>query len=132
NIAAIKDGRHRPQAKYSRVVAGFSPDEYIGVVKHGQAVQHVHQVGRAELGRSTGRPDPLCQPCRLERVWSSESCHTLSPAGDALLSRLTSPTLIVSPSRSKYSMRGIVYLRLVPKRSRKLAGVISRLLDKYS
>src|SRR5215813_5162248 len=44
--------------------------------------------------------------------------------------RRISPILIVSPSRSKYSKSGIVYLRLEPIRSRNDPAVISPLSER--
>jgi hypothetical protein len=51
-IDRVDDGKIRPEAKYARVIGSFSSDDDVGVIKLGKAVQHVHQVGRAELSRS--------------------------------------------------------------------------------
>src|SRR5581483_820193 len=69
----------------------------------------------------------------LLRTAGVENCYRDDPglAAEGDLSRLESPTLTVIPSRSKYSRRAIVYLRLEPKRSRKPAAVISPFSDKY-
>ena len=64
-INRIDDGQIRPKTIHSCVVGGLSPDNDIRMIKLGKAVQHLHQVGRAELGGSTCSRDLLRQANRF-------------------------------------------------------------------
>src|SRR4030095_13132888 len=66
----------------------------------------------------------LCLRSPLVCALSMNSPGYFPAAGEDLRRRI-SPILMVSPSRSKYSKRGIVYLRLEPIRSRNDPAVIS-------
>ena len=149
-IDGVHDSEVRPETIYPRVVGGFRSDQHIDVVKLRQAVQNLHEVGGAELGGSTRGLDLLRQPdCLVFSEVHRKSTLILlmvyfnakgiccparpAPAYDPSyfptagedFRRRTSPILMVSPSRSKYSKSGIVYLRLEPMRSRNDAAVIS-------
>jgi hypothetical protein len=60
------------------------------VLKRWEAVQHVQQVGRAELSRSTRGRDLLCQPRQLELLTAGyfhhrENSTTTTPAVQLIL-----------------------------------------------
>ena len=70
-VRVIDDGREKidgvddrevgTQTIHPRVVGGFGSDQHVGVIKLRQAVQNLHEVGGAELGRSTRGLDRLGQ-----------------------------------------------------------------------
>jgi len=84
-------------------------------------MEHVREIGRAELGRTAGRRNVLGQSrgiharrplwARRSRPRAAGRLHVDSVTGR--FSRRTSPTLNVMPVRSKYSSSGIAYLREV-------------------
>ena len=68
-VRVVDDGRKeinrvynrqvRTKAEYSCIVGRLGPDDHVSVIELWKVVQHVHQVGWAELRRSTGRRHPL-------------------------------------------------------------------------
>src|SRR5262252_1191868 len=64
-IDGVDDGEVGTKTIHARVVGGFGSDQHVGVVKLGQAVQDLHEVGGAELGGSTSGLDLLRQPDRF-------------------------------------------------------------------
>ena len=63
-IDGVDDRQVVAQAEYSRIVGRLGSDDQIRMIERREAVQHVHQVGRAELRRSTGRGYLLREPQR--------------------------------------------------------------------
>src|SRR5262245_48003317 len=61
-IDGVDDGEVGTKTIDPRIVGGFGSDQHVGVVKLGQAVQNLHEVGGAELGGSTSCLDLLRQP----------------------------------------------------------------------
>ena len=100
-IDGVDDRQVRPQTKHSRIVGRLGADNHIGVIVARQLAQHVRQVGRAELGRSTGGGDLLGQsraligPCvRRARTWRARSrAHAVSVSG------LSQPSHLADPDR---------------------------------
>ena len=58
-IYGIDDGQIGSQAENAGVVGCLGPDNDFWMIKLWETVQYLHQVGRAELGSSTGRLDLL-------------------------------------------------------------------------
>ena len=121
-IDRVDNGQVRPEAEYARIVGGLGSDNEIGMDERRKLTQHLRQVGRAELGRSTSGSHLLRQADGLHRGLPSAACYArrcLFPDTHAVFVRpvrfssRTSPFLTVTPSRSKYSRSGIAYLRLV-------------------
>ena len=105
----------------------------------------MHQVGWAELGRSTGRRDLLRETDELESAFrpvlfaiiaricvSRLDVHARdSGRPSAVLSSPRSPSRTVDPLHDRSIPEAeSAYLRLVPKRSRNAAGVTSSVFVK--
>ena len=60
-IDSVDDREVGTKTIHPRVVGRFGSDQHIGVVKLRQAVQNLHEIGGAELGRSTRGLDRLGQ-----------------------------------------------------------------------
>ena len=74
-VHGVDDGEIRPQAEYSCIVGRFRTDNHVGRFKRCEAVQHLQQVGRAELRRSTSGRDSLRQSHLLESLASRDFHH---------------------------------------------------------
>ena len=77
-VDGIDDGEIGPKAKHSRVVGRLRADNHVRVFKRRETVQHLQQVGRAELARSTSRRDLLCEPHQLNLLASGDLRHHAS------------------------------------------------------
>ena len=74
-VHGVDDGEIRPQTEYSCIVGCFRTDNQVGRLKRWKAVQHLQQVGRAELRRSTSGRDSLRQSHLLESLASRDFHH---------------------------------------------------------
>ena len=138
-IHRVDDRQIGTQTIHPGIVGGFSADQHIGMVELRQLVQNLREVGGAELGGSTRGLDLLRQAhdflfsyrviganCNSNARRLIQRADRFAPDEIGDFSRRMSPIRIVSPSRSKYSNSGIVYLRLEPIRSRNGARQSSR------
>jgi hypothetical protein len=74
-VDGVDDRQILPQTEYPCVVGRFRSDDQIGMRERREAVQHVQQVGRAELGRSTSCGNLLRESQKLRPFASGDLCH---------------------------------------------------------
>ncbi len=92
-VHRIDDGEIRPETEYSRIVGRFRADNQVGRLERWEAVQHLQQVGRAELRRSTGGGNPLCESHLFEFLPARDFHHdesSVTAPPDAQLIRRSS------------------------------------------